>query len=173
MDWAVKDFTDDTDSSKYASIILYSVDKHKRQSNTEYTSREQALEMLNQVSKGNKYAKSATKLLTELLIYNFFEPKSNLDPKLDVKNLAILLTDHVDTSPQQTVNNMNINAVTTNQRQNRSSQTSTMKQPKCFQRNGPIQCEACNANDHCIKVDPEEKQEDLRICSIGEKLSNT
>jgi len=67
---------------------------------------------------------------------------------------------------------MNINAVTTNQRQNnnRSSRTSTMNQPKRFQRNGPIQCEACNANGHCIKVDPEEKQEDLRICRIGGQI---
>jgi len=100
LNWAVKEFTDDIDPSKYASIILYSVDKHKRQSNIEYTPREQALEMLNQVLKGNKYAKSATKLLTELSIYNFFEPKRDLDPKFEGKNLAILLTDHVDTSPQ-------------------------------------------------------------------------
>ena len=126
MNWAVKDFTDDIDPSKYALILLYSVDKHKRQSNIEYTPREQALEMLNQVLKGNKYAKSAKKLLTELSVYNFFEPKSDLDPKFEVKNLAILLTDHIGTSPQQTVTNVNINAVTTNQRQNGSSQTSTM-----------------------------------------------
>ena len=99
MNWAVEEFKDKTDPSKYTSIILYSVDKHKRQSNIEYTPREQALEMLNQVLKGNKYEQSATKLLTELSVYNFFEPKSDLDPKFEVKNLAILLTDHVDTSP--------------------------------------------------------------------------
>ena len=114
----VEECTDDINPSKYASIILYSVDKHKRQSNIEYTPREQALKMLNQVLKGNKYAKSATKLLTKLLIYNFFEPEKDLDPMFEVKNLAILLTNHVDLTPQQTLSNMCINAVTTNQRQN-------------------------------------------------------
>ena len=78
--------------------------------------------------KGNKYAKSATKLLTELSIYNFFEPEKDLDPMFEVKNLTILLTNHVDLTPQQTLSNMSINAVTTNQRQNNncSSKTKTL-----------------------------------------------
>ena len=68
------------------------------------------------------------KLLKELSIHNFFEPEKDLDPMFEVKNLAILLTDHVDMSPQQTLSNMNINAVRTNQRQNNncSSQTPTL-----------------------------------------------
>ena len=81
----------------------------------------------------------------------------------DVKNLAILLTDHVDLTPQQTLSNMSINAVTTSQRQNnsRSPQTITFNQPKRFQHNDPIQCDACKANGHCINVDPESKPENL------------
>ena len=108
MNWANTSFTDDIDPSKYASIVLYSVEEAKQTSNINYSAKEQALEMLTQVLKGNKYAKSATKLLTELSIYNYLRPNQPLDPKFDVKNLAILLTDHI---PPETPT-MNIHAVT-------------------------------------------------------------
>ena len=62
------------DPNKYASIILYLVSKTQIESNVEYTPREQAAEILNQVLKGSKYTKSATKLLMELSIYNFLMP---------------------------------------------------------------------------------------------------
>ena len=97
----------------------------KQQSDINYTPKEQALEMLTQVLKGSKYAKSATKLLIELLICNFFMPNKDLDPKFEVKNLAILLTDHLPATPT-----MSINVVTTGTRQNNSQSPRTFNQPK-------------------------------------------
>ena len=46
------------------------------------------------------------------------------------------------------------------------------EQPKRFQRNTPIQCDACQTNGHCIKVAKDTKQEDLRICRIGGQVEN-
>ena len=76
--------------------------------------------MLKQVLKGNKYAKSATRLLTELSICNFIMPDKPLDPMFDIKNLAILLTYNVKPTHLPTSANIRINAVTTSQRQNNS-----------------------------------------------------
>ena len=105
MNWANTPFTDDIDPSKYASIILYSASEAHQTSDIDYTPREQALEMLTQVLKGSKYAKSATKLLTELSIYNYLQPDQPLDPKFDVKNLALLLTNHLpNATPTLTIN---------------------------------------------------------------------
>ena len=86
------------------------VSKAKQQSDIDYTPREQALEILTQVLRESKYAKSATKLLTELSICNFLMPKKDLDPKFEVKNLALLLADHLVATPI-----MSINAVSTGQ----------------------------------------------------------
>ena len=44
--------------------------------------------------------------------------------------------------------------------------------PKRFQRNSPIQCDACQTNGYCIKVEKDTKQEDLRICQIGGQIDN-
>ena len=92
----------------------------------------------------------------------------------EVKNLAILLTNHVDMTLQQTLSNMCINAVTTNQRPNNncSSQATTPNRPKRFQRNGSIQCDACKANGHCINVDPDQDPASLRICRIGGQIEH-
>ena len=84
MNWVSTPFNDDIDPSKNASIILYLVFKAKQQLDIDYTPTEQALEMLTQVLKGNKNEKSATKLLTELSVCNFFMPKKDFDPKFDV-----------------------------------------------------------------------------------------
>ena len=126
LNWATIPFNDDVEPSKYASIIIYLVSEAKQH----YIPKEQALEMLTQVLKGSKYAKSTTKLLAELLIYNFLMPKKDLDLKFDVKNLAILFTDHLPATPT-----MSINAVTTGQRQNNSCspQNTTFNQPKRVQ----------------------------------------
>ena len=119
--------------------------------------------MLTQVLKGSKYAKSATKLLTELSIYNYLQPDQPLDPKFDVKNLALLLTDHL---PHETPA-LTINAVTSSMQAKPK-----FEKPKRFQRNTPIQCDACQTNGHCIKVAKDTKQEDLRICRIGGQVEN-
>lgn len=115
MNWASTLFNEDIDPSKYASIILYLVSKAKQQSDIENTPREQALEMLTEVLKGNKYAKLAIKLLTEILICNFITSNKDLNSKFGVKNLNILLTNHLPTTPT-----ISINAVTTSQHQNNS-----------------------------------------------------
>ena len=163
MNWANTPFTDNIDPSKYASIILYLASEALQTSDIKYTQREQALEMLTQVLKGSKYAKSATKLLTELSIYNYLQPDQPLDPKFDVKNLALLLTDHLpDKTPA-----LSINAVTTS-RQAKPK----FEKPKRFERHGPIQCNACQTNGHCIKVEKNTKQEDLRVCRIGGQIDN-
>ena len=47
-----------------------------------------------------------------------------------------------------------------------------MKKPKRFQRNKPIQCNACQTNGHCIKVEKDTRQEDLQICRIGGQIDN-
>ena len=44
--------------------------------------------------------------------------------------------------------------------------------PKRFQRKSPIQCDACQTNGHCIKVEKDIKGEDLRICRIGGQVKN-
>ena len=119
--------------------------------------------MLTQVLKGNKYAKSATKLLTELSIYNYLPPDQPLDPKFDIKNLALLLTDHLpDATPT-----FSINAVTSG-----IQAKPRFEKPKHFQRNKPIQCDACQTNGHCIKVEKDTKQEDLQMCQIGGQIDN-
>ena len=96
------------------------------------------------------------------------KPDKPLDPKFDVKNLAILLTDHLPhATPTRTINDFSINAVISG-----GQAKPRLPTPKRFQQKIPIQCDACQTNGHCIQVNPELKEEDLRVCRIGGQVEN-
>ena len=77
--------------------------------------------------------------------------------------MAILLTDHL---PHETPT-ININAVTSV-----GQAKPRFERPKRFQRKSPIQCDACQTNGHCIKVDNNIKDDNLRVCRIGGQIEN-
>ena len=89
LGWSHKTFNDDM-----AAIITQSTTEAFQQNDTEYTPREQALEMLTQVMQNSTvYAKQATELIAELNTINILLPGQDLNEKFGIINLSMLLSD--------------------------------------------------------------------------------
>lgn len=74
LNWVETPFTDDIDSSHYATIILNSAKAAFKSGGTEHSFTDQSKEMLYQIMKGEKYSKIATKLLVEIDILTTIYP---------------------------------------------------------------------------------------------------
>ena len=140
-----------------AAIIIQSMTEAFQQNDTEYTPREQALEMLTQVMQNSTvYAKQATELIAELKTVDILLPDQKLNDRFGIINLAMLLSDQdtQSTTPTTPV----VNAVT----------TPSTYTPKLYQRRyqADKQCLCCKQSGHCISVGKEVKMQIYRFVDL-------
>ena len=95
-----------------AAVIIQSMLDAFQENNTEYSTREQALEMLTQVMQNSTiYTKQATELIDKLNTINILLPGQDLNENFGIINLAMLLSDQSNLSTTSTP--PIVNAVTT------------------------------------------------------------
>ena len=163
LGWSHQPFNDDMHPFEMAAIVIQSTTEAFQQNDTEYSPREQALEMLTQVMQNStKYAKQATELIAELKTVDILLPDKDMNDRFEIINLALLLSDQPTQSTTQTT--PVVNAVT----------TQSMYTPRKYQRRyqADKQCMCCKQSGHCILVGKEVKNEDIQICRFAALMTH-
>ena len=161
LGWTHTKFDDDMHPFEMAAIIIQSMTEAFQQNDTEYTPREQALEMLTQVMQNsNVYAKQATELIAELKTIDILLPGQALNERFGIINLAMLLSDQStqSTTPTTPI----VNAVTT------QNTTKSMYTLKPYQQRYQVdkQCQCCKQSGHCISVGKDVKRKTYKFVNL-------